>query len=65
MGTESLVNYMEKYNLELDEEFEDRLMTYPKRPWPQFINHENHHLVTNEALDFLERCLRYDYVNYI
>ena len=62
MGTNNLISYMEKYNLELDEEYEDRLVTFTRKRWISFINPENQLLVTEEALDFLDKCLVYDHV---
>lgn len=62
MGTNSLITYLEKYNLELDEEFDERLSTYSKKKWKSFVNAENRHLVSEEALDFLDKCLVYDHV---
>jgi casein kinase II subunit alpha len=55
---------MEKYNLDLDEEYEDRLVTYTRKRWVNFINSENQQLVSDEALDFLDKCLLYDHVSY-
>jgi casein kinase II subunit alpha len=65
MGTNNLISYLEKYNLELDEEYEDRLSSCPRKRWASFVNNENQHLVTDEALDFLDKCLQYDHVKFI
>lgn len=62
MGTNNLIAYMEKYNLELDDEYDDRLTTYTRKRWVSFINNENQHLVSEESLDFLDKCLQYDHV---
>ena len=32
-----------------------------RRPWNKFINADNAHLCTPEALDFCDRLLRYDH----
>ena len=56
---------MEKYNLELDEEYEDRLTTHSRKRWASFVNAENQHLVNEEAIDFLDKCLQYDHVFFI
>ena len=62
MGTNNLISYLEKYNLDLDDEFDNRLTTHSKKKWSTFINPENRHLVNEEVLDFLDRCLVYDRV---
>ena len=65
MGTNNLITYLEKYSLDLDEEFDDRLSTHSRKQWKNFVNTENKHLVSEEAVDFLDKCLLYDHVNYI
>ena len=61
LGTDGLIEYIEKYNLQLDEEYNGRLRSYPKRPWSEFINSDNRHLVNEDALSFLDLCLKYDH----
>ena len=34
---------------------------YPKQTWSRYINSDNHSLVTAEALDLLDKFLRYDH----
>lgn len=34
---------------------------HSRKRWDRFVNTENLHLVTPEALDFLDRLLRYDH----
>lgn len=38
--------------------FRDR---YPKQPWTKFISKDFMHLATKDALDFLDKLLRYDH----
>ena len=33
---------------------------YTKKPWKKFVADENRHLCSDEALDFLDRLLRFD-----
>ena len=38
-----------------------RRRSYPKKPWTRFVTSENGRLITNEAIDFLDKLLRYDH----
>ena len=35
--------------------------SYQKRPWTRFITSENQRYISNEAIDFLDKLLRYDH----
>ncbi|KAI9187967.1 Casein kinase II subunit alpha [Blastocladiella emersonii ATCC 22665] len=61
LGTDALDEYLNKYEIELDEHFDSILGRFPRKPWIKFITNENKHLVTPEAIDFLDRLLRYDH----
>eukprot|EP00455_Lapot_gusevi_P009761 TRINITY_DN1438_c0_g1_i2.p1 TRINITY_DN1438_c0_g1~~TRINITY_DN1438_c0_g1_i2.p1 ORF type:complete len:353 (-),score=79.28 TRINITY_DN1438_c0_g1_i2:144-1202(-) len=61
LGTNDLVAYLEKYDLVLDAHFDGILGRYTKKPWRKFVTNENRHLCSDEALDFLDRLLRYDH----
>jgi serine/threonine protein kinase len=39
----------------------DNLCRYPKKPWTRFITSENQRYISNEAIDFLDKLLRYDH----
>ena len=60
LGTQELVAYLEKYELTLDSHFDGVMGRYTKKPWKKFVADENRHLASDEALDFLDRLLRYD-----
>jgi serine/threonine protein kinase len=34
---------------------------YPRKPWSRFITSENQRYISNEAIDFLDKLLRYDH----
>merc|ERR1712063_193495 len=34
---------------------------WPRKPWNKFVTAENTHLVTPEAIDFIDKLLRYDH----
>lgn len=65
LGTPELFEYLEKYNVELDTNFEGVLGKHTKKPWSKFITNENKRFVSNEALDLLSRMLVYDHANRI
>ena len=60
LGTDDLYKYIEKYGLTLDNHYSGILGNYPKKPWNKFINEENKHLCSNEAIDLLSKMLIYD-----
>lgn len=37
------------------------VVRYPKKPWSRFITSENQRYISNEAIDFLDKLLRYDH----
>jgi len=61
LGTEELFEYTEKYCIILDSRFNDILGRHSRKRWERFVHAENQHLVTAEALDFLDKLLRYDH----
>nr|CAD7430156.1 unnamed protein product [Timema monikensis] len=61
LGTEELFIYLEKYHIELDPRFHDILGRHSKKRWERFVHSENQHLVSPEALDFLDKLLQYDH----
>lgn len=61
LGTEDLYSYLNKYGIELDPQLEALIGTHSKKPWTKFVNGENQHLVSPEALDLLGKLLRYDH----
>ena len=62
MGTNDLDEYLNKYKIDLEDEFDDILRTYPRKRWSHFTNSQNRHLVSDDVLDFLDKCLVYDHV---
>ena len=61
LGTDELVAYLDKYDLELDPHFDGILGKHSRKPWSKFVNGENAHLVSSEAIDLLDKLLRYDH----
>lgn len=58
LGTDELYEYLEKYDLLLDSQFEGILGKHVRKPWVRFITSDNQHLISDEALDFVDKLLR-------
>lgn len=61
LGTDDLFEYIEKYNIDLEQRFNDILGRHSKKRWERFVNAENQHLVSTEAIDLLDKLLKYDH----
>jgi len=61
LGTDELNSYLNKYRLELDPHLEALVGRHSRKPWSKFVNADNQHLVAPEAVDFLDKLLRYDH----
>jgi casein kinase II subunit alpha len=61
LGTDDLYAYAEKYGVELDPKLVQLCGYRPRQSWRKYINDDNSHLVTPEALALLTELLRYDH----
>ncbi|RAL40732.1 hypothetical protein DM860_008430 [Cuscuta australis] len=61
LGTAELNAYLTKYRLELDPNFSALVGRHSRKPWSRFINSENQHVAVPEAIDFVDKLLRYDH----
>ncbi|KAL6993837.1 Casein kinase II subunit alpha-4, chloroplastic [Sarracenia purpurea var. burkii] len=61
LGTDELNAYLNKYRLELDPHLAALVGRHVRKPWTKFINADNQHLAVPEAMDFLDKLLRYDH----
>ncbi|KAI8997965.1 Pkinase-domain-containing protein [Gaertneriomyces semiglobifer] len=61
LGTDELFAYLDKYNIELEQRFDTLLGRYARKPWRTFVNANNERYISDEALDFLDKLLRYDH----
>jgi serine/threonine protein kinase len=61
LGTDDLFEYLDRYDIELDAQYDDILGRFPKKTWHSFVNPENQRFVSNDAIDFLDKLLRYDH----
>jgi len=58
LGTDDLFSYIDKYGIALDQRYDGILGRHTKKAWTSFVKQENQHLVSHDALDFLDRLLR-------
>jgi casein kinase II subunit alpha len=61
LGTDELYAYLDKYGLALDAQFQQMIGTATRKPWKRFVTADNRHLANNDALDLLDKVLRYDH----
>ncbi|MBW0468619.1 hypothetical protein O181_008334 [Austropuccinia psidii MF-1] len=61
LGTDELYAYLEKYDIELDAQYDDILGRYQRKPWSRFLTTDNQRFISNEAIDFLDKLLQYDH----
>ncbi|PNH02797.1 Casein kinase II subunit alpha [Tetrabaena socialis] len=61
LGTDDLYTYLHKYGIVLDPQLEALVGTHSKKAWSRFVTADNQHLVSPEALDFIDKLLRYDH----
>lgn len=61
LGTKDLMAYVAKYELKLSDEYDHILGNYARKPWSLFINNENQHLISDEAVNFVDLLLTYDH----
>ncbi|RYR78577.1 hypothetical protein Ahy_A01g003411 isoform A [Arachis hypogaea] len=61
LGTDELSAYLNKYRIELDPHLAALVGRHSRKPWTKFISVENQHLAVPEAIDFVDKLLRYDH----
>ncbi|KAK8956946.1 hypothetical protein KSP39_PZI000229 [Platanthera zijinensis] len=61
LGTEELNAYLNKYRLELDPQLGALVGRHSRKPWARFINDDNKSVAVPEAVNFLDKLLRYDH----
>lgn len=65
LGTDDLFQYLSKYRITLDSQYDAILGKHPRRPWNKLITSENAMLASPEAIDFIDCLLRYDHAERI
>lgn len=61
LGTKGLLNYVEKYDIETDPDGVDAIPHYEKRDWHSFFTEANERYQSDEAVDLLDKLLRWDH----
>ncbi|KAG6845876.1 hypothetical protein H0H87_000682 [Tephrocybe sp. NHM501043] len=61
LGTEHFDAYLRKYNIHFETDLEPLLTNYAKLSWPRFITADNQSLASFEAMDLLDKLLKYDH----
>ncbi|KAG1445009.1 hypothetical protein G6F56_010068 [Rhizopus delemar] len=61
LGTDELFKYTAKYAIKLDSEYDTILGRHIRKPWTKFVTADNQLFATDDALDFLDKLLRYDH----
>eukprot|EP00475_Leptophrys_vorax_P033353 TRINITY_DN5227_c0_g1_i1.p1 TRINITY_DN5227_c0_g1~~TRINITY_DN5227_c0_g1_i1.p1 ORF type:complete len:333 (-),score=21.87 TRINITY_DN5227_c0_g1_i1:376-1374(-) len=61
LGTNDLYQYLDRYSVRLDPHLQAQVGRHRRKPWSRFITPENQHLVSPEAIDFLDHMLRFDH----
>eukprot|EP00823_Brevimastigomonas_motovehiculus_P008235 TRINITY_DN750_c0_g1_i1.p1 TRINITY_DN750_c0_g1~~TRINITY_DN750_c0_g1_i1.p1 ORF type:complete len:438 (+),score=91.22 TRINITY_DN750_c0_g1_i1:70-1383(+) len=62
LGTDALVEYLNKYKLQLDPQYDGLIGQWPRKPWKKFVGDDNRHLCSDDALDLLDRMLVFDHL---
>eukprot|EP00921_Rhytidocystis_pertsovi_P015678 GHVQ01024906.1.p1 GENE.GHVQ01024906.1~~GHVQ01024906.1.p1 ORF type:complete len:490 (+),score=46.27 GHVQ01024906.1:200-1669(+) len=65
LGTDALFEYLRKYSLELDPQFDEILGRHSVRPWTRFQTPDNIHLCKEDVIDLISKMLVYDHANRI
>jgi casein kinase II subunit alpha len=60
LGTDELDSWMDRYGLLMDSQFRVMINRHTKKPWKKFVTPENQNLAVNDAIDLLDKLLRYD-----
>ncbi|KAK9477052.1 casein kinase II subunit alpha [Lipomyces japonicus] len=61
LGTDSLNTYLDKYDIELDSQYDNLIGKFARKPWSRFVNADNQKYCSPQALDFLDKIVRYDH----
>lgn len=61
LGTKDLLNYVEKYDIETTPNDVDAIAYFEKRNWQSFFNEGNERFSSSEAVDLLDKLLRWDH----
>lgn len=60
LGTNGLLNLVEKYDMEMEPEDLEDFPYFEKAPWQDLFNEDNEKYASAEGVDFLDKLLRWD-----
>jgi len=60
LGTENLFAYLRKYGISIDISLQAALGKHQVKKWEKFVTPNNKHVALPDALDFVDKLLRYD-----
>ncbi|KAF5668389.1 hypothetical protein FHETE_5325 [Fusarium heterosporum] len=60
LGTESLHRFVAEFEIQMDQEDIGILRNHPRQPWREFVSSENQHLATEEAIDLVDRLVKFN-----
>ncbi|KAH0589031.1 hypothetical protein H2248_004806 [Termitomyces sp. 'cryptogamus'] len=61
LGTEQFDMYLGKYDIQFETDSQLLLGNYAKLPWSRFITADNQPFASSEAMDLLDKLLKYDH----
>ncbi|KAH0795348.1 CMGC family protein kinase [Histomonas meleagridis] len=61
LGSKDFEDYLSKYGIPCPSQVADKVKNKPKKQWTEFINETNKEFATPEALDLIDKCIRYDH----
>lgn len=66
VGTQAILEYSDKFDVELNSYFKENLQNFKRKPWDKFINATNENLSDDsDCLDLLDKLLTVDHSNRI
>eukprot|EP00796_Vickermania_ingenoplastis_P011536 gene11536-7956_t len=65
LGSADFKSYIQKYHIRLHADLLTAASNHPKKPWTSFVNDNNRHLCSPEALDLLDKLLQFDHAQRI
>jgi len=60
LGTDTFNAYLKKYGISIDVNLQTTIGKHQTKRWDKFVNANNKHIAVPEAIDFVDKLLRYD-----
>lgn len=65
LGGQKLAEYLDKYGLPLPDSLNKNVLKMKPRQWDSYITADNRSLACREAIDLIDRCIRFDHTERI